>query len=47
MKLFSVRLDPKLIDALKLRALKQHTSVQALVAQAVKDLLKHRGEDEQ
>lgn len=40
LKLFTVRLNPKVIDALKLKALKEHTTVQSLVAEAVQSLLK-------
>jgi predicted HicB family RNase H-like nuclease len=45
MKLFTCRLDPKLIDALKLKAVKEHTTVQALVAEAVQSLLKRPREE--
>jgi hypothetical protein len=42
LKLFSVRLNPKQIDRLKMRAVREHTSVQALVAEAIDFLLKER-----
>jgi hypothetical protein len=46
LKLFSVRLDVKLIDALKLKAVKEHTTVQALMARGAEWVLKHPcGED--
>jgi predicted transcriptional regulator len=45
MKLFSARLDTKLIDRLKIRAVKEHTTVQALVAQAIEALLKQQREE--
>jgi hypothetical protein len=46
LKLFTVRLDVKLIDALKLKAVKEHTTVQALMARGAEWVLKQpRQED--
>jgi predicted DNA binding CopG/RHH family protein len=44
LKLFTVRLPEPLIDRLKFRALKEHTSVQTLMRQAVEELLKKKPE---
>jgi predicted DNA binding CopG/RHH family protein len=44
LKLFTVRLPEPLIDRLKFRALKERTSVQTLMRQAVEELLKKKPE---
>lgn len=46
MKMLGIRLDPKLVDRLKLRALREHTSVRALVEEAVENLLKQPRKEE-
>jgi hypothetical protein len=40
LKLFHVRLDPKLIYQLKLKAVREHTTVQTLMDDAVRQFLK-------
>ena len=48
LKLFSVRIPEKLIERVKIRAVKRHISVQELTARALEDYLKQpRGEDEE
>ena len=47
LKLFHVRLDESLIDQLKLKAVKEHTTVQALMNEAVASLLKRPREEGQ
>jgi hypothetical protein len=45
LKTLAVRIPEKLIDRLKFRALKEHTTVQELARQAFESLLKQREED--
>ena len=47
MKMLSVRVPERIIDRLKFRALKEHTSVQTLVNKAIEELLKQRREEDE
>jgi hypothetical protein len=46
LKLFHVRLDPKLIQQLKLKAVREDTTVQTLMDDAVRQFLKPKSAKE-
>lgn len=47
LKAMTIRIPEKLIERMKIRAVKEHTSVQELARQAFDALLKQRGEEGQ
>lgn len=47
LKSFTARIPEKLIDRLKFRALKEHTSVQELTTRALAAYLKKQGADDE